>query len=456
MVTDTKPGTGVSVTVTVPGGTTTTSLATSTNDSTFVGYLPRPGTIITTIPQRVGIVPARHGDTLETIANRMNSSAAALMWANGITDPTGTLPAGQTIRVPPSGTMLHRVKETDTLESIARAYQVQVPAITTYPGNNVLASSDLVPGAYLIIPTTNLPIRDHTVFYQVQEGDSLTRISAIYTLDSRMTLRWANNLPSDLIFPGQVIAVPPMDGIIHVVEAVDTQRNIDDAVTQIAKNFACAATPCKDPPSNQRVNDIASNVFAFGGNHLTHGGKLVPGQEIVIPGGIPYIEPPPVIIPQNVALDNPNTRTGAADDISFTAPPTRSTTTTTTTTGQSVPNVGGGNSIVRVAQRYLGAYRQPSGLPWAFWCEKFVGDVADGAGIPHYRFATALADAYAGPIYRGLAPAGSLVFFDQSWNYAGHVGVAMGDGTMISALANGVVRTTYEGSSGYIGWRAFA
>ncbi len=455
VVTDTKPGTGVSVTVTVPGGTTTTSLATSTNDSTFVGYLPRPGTIITTIPQRVGIVPARHGDTLETIANRMNSSAAALMWANGITDPTGTLPAGQTIRVPPSGTMLHRVKEMDTLESIARAYQVQVPDITAYPGNNVLASSDLVPGAHLIIPTTNLPTRDHTVFYQVQEGDSLTRISAIYTLDSRMTLRWANNLPSDLIFPGQVIAVPPMDGIIHVVESVDTQRNIDDAVTQIAKNFACAATPCKDPPSNQRVNDIASKVFAFGGNHLTHGGKLVPGQEIVIPGGIPYIEPPPVIIPQNVALDNPNTRTGTADDISFTVPPTRST-TTTTTTARSVPNVGGGNSIVRVAQRYLGAYRQPSGLPWAFWCEKFVGDVADGAGIPHYRFATALADAYAGPIYRGLAPAGSLVFFDQSWNYAGHVGVAMGDGTMISALANGVVRTTYEGSSGYIGWRAFA
>ncbi|MGI8690500.1 MAG: LysM peptidoglycan-binding domain-containing protein [Thermomicrobiales bacterium] len=451
VVTDTTPGGSVSVTVAVPGGSTTTSLADSTNDSTFIGYLPRPGTIITTIPQRLSIVPARHGDTLETIANRMNSSAAALMWANGITDPTGILPAGQTIRVPPSGTMLHRVKETDTLESIARAYQVKIPDITGYPGNNVLVSSDLVPGAFLIIPTTNLPTRDHTVFYQVQEGDSLARISAIYALGNPLTLRWANNLPGDLIHPGQIIAIPPTDGIIHVVEPVDTQRNIDDAVTQIAKNFACAAIPCKDPPSDQRVNDIASRIFAFGGNHLTHGGKLIPGQELVIPGGIPYVEPPPVIIPQNVALDNPNTRTGAADNTSFTTP----TTTTTTTIARAVPSVGGSNSIVRVAQRYLGAYRQPSGLPWAFWCEKFVGDVADAAGMPHYRYATALADAYSGPIYRGLAPAGSLVFFDASWNYAGHVGIAMGDGTMISALSNGVVRTTYEGSSGYIGWRSF-
>ncbi len=452
VVSDATPGPGndgtVDVTVAVPGGSTTTALRGAANDSTFTGYLSRPGTIITTVPQRVSIVPARRGDSLETIADRMNSTAAALMWSNGITDPTRVLPAGQTIRVPPSGTMLHRVKETDTLESIARAYQIKVQDVTAYPGNNVLETSDLVPGSFLIIPTTNLPTRDHIVFYQVQDGDSLARITAIYALRNPLTLQWANNLSGNLIHPSQIIAVPPTDGIIHVVEPEDTQRNIDDAVTQIAKNFACAAIPCKDPPSDLRVNDIASRVFAFGGNHLTHGGKLVPGQEVMIPGGIPYIEPPPVIIPQNVALDNPNTRAGAADDTPF-------TTTTTRNTTSAVPSVGGSGGIVRVAQRYLGAYRQPSGLPWAFWCEKFIGDVADGAGVPHVRYATALADAYSGPLYRGRAPAGSLVFFDASWNYAGHVGIAMGDGTMISALASGVVRTTYEGSGGYMGWRPY-
>ncbi len=430
----------VNVTVAVPGGSTTTALRATANDSVFTGYLSRPGTITTTIPQRVSIVPARRGDTLETIAGRMSSTSSALMWANGITDPTRILPSGQTIRVPPTGTMLHRIKETDSLENIARAYQVKVEQITNYPGNNVLQSSDLVPGNYLIIPTTNLPTRDHTVFYQVRDGDSLSRITAVYTLRDPLTLKWANNLSdANLVHPGQVIAIPPTDGVVHVVENEDTQRNIDDAITQIAKNFACTAIPCNDPPSDLRVNDLATRVFAFGGNHLTHGGKLILGQEIVIPGGIPYVEPPPVIIPRNVTLDNPNTRSNGSDDTGYTA----------------APSVGGSGSIVRTAQRYLGAYRQPNGLPWAFWCEKFVGDVADNAGVGHYRYATAIADAYSGPLYRGRAPAGSLVFFDQSWNYAGHVGIAMGDGTMISALSSGVVRTAYEGSGGYLGWRPF-
>lgn len=444
----------VDVSVSVPGGSTTTSLSGSSVASTFAGYLARPGTIVTTIPQRVSIVPARRGDTLQTIADRMSSTPAALMWANGITDPSLVLPTGQTIRVPPSGTMLHRIKETDTLDSIARAYQIKVQDITAYPGNNVLESSDLVPGNYLIIPTTNLPTRDRTVFYQVQDGDSLWGISAIYALRDPLTLKWANSLGSDLlIHPGQIVAIPPTDGVVHVVESVDTQRTIDDAITQIAKNFACASIPCKDPPTDQRVNDLASRIFAFGGNHLTHGGKLILGQEIVVPGGIPYVEPPPVIIPQNVQLDNPNTRSSGSDT-SYT-PPIRTTTSTASGGTTSSGTVSGNSSIVRVAQRYLGAYRQPSGLPWAFWCEKFVGDVADGAGVGHYRYATALADAYSGPLNRGLAPAGALVFFDQSWSYAGHVGIAMGDGTMISALSNGVVRTTYAGSSGYMGWRSF-
>ena len=267
-----------------------------------------------------------------------------------------------------------------------------------------------------------------------------------------MTLKWANSLGGDLlIHPGQIVAIPPTDGVIHVVENEDTRRTIDDAITQIAKNFACVSIPCNDPPTNQRVNDLAAKVFAFGGNHLTHGGKLVLGQEIVIPGGIPYVEPPPVIIPQNVTLDNPNTRSSGADT-SYT--PTARTSGSTASSG-ATSSGSGNSSIVRVAQRYLGAYRQPSGLPWAFWCEKFVGDVADGAGVGHYRYSTALADAYSGPLYRGRAPAGALVFFDASWSYAGHVGIAMGDGTMISALSNGVVRTAYEGSGGYMGWRPF-
>lgn len=85
----------------------------------------------------------------------------------------------------------------------------------------------------------------------------------------------------------------------------------------------------------------------------------------------------------------------------------------------------------------------------------FVGNIADEAGISHVRFPNALTDSYASPLFAGRAPAGSLVFFDQRANIDGHVGIALGDGTMISALSSGVVRTTYEDWPAYIGWRPY-
>ena len=456
----------------VPGQSALNTLRNTASGPSFAGYVSRPAASVTLPGRRIRVVSAHRGDTIEAIARREGGNVNALLYANSVADPTQPLALGQALRVPPPGTMLHRVKEADTLEGIAKAYNVGVEQITSYKGNTVQQSGDLVPGDFLIVPTLNLPMRDKVVFYQVHEGDSLSKISALYNLANPQTLQWANSLPSaDLVQPGQVVAVPPADGVIHVVESEDLKRTTDDAVTQIAKNFACEQTPCAVTPSDERVNALATRIFAFGPNHLTHGGKLIQGQEIVIPGGIPFVEPPPVIIPRNVIIDNPDTTTatiassnGSRGNTVTTTTTTRrptttsggSTTTTTVSAVSASDNYGGGSSrIASVAARYLGQTRQPSGLPWAFWCEKFIGDVADQSGVGHYRYPTALADAYAGKIYRGHAPAGALVFFDQSWNPAGHVGIAMGDGTMISALGNGVVRTAYEGSSGYIGWRPF-
>src|SRR5262249_2069860 len=151
-----------------------------------------------------------------------------------------------------------QVKETDTIESIGREYQVKVEDVTSYRGNNVQTSSDLIPGSFLLIPTTKMPTRDSIVFYQIHDGDSLWKIGNAYGLGKPSTLQWANDLSSldSTVLPGQIIAIPPTDGIIHVVEDEDTQRTIDDAVTQIAKNFACASIPCNDPPTDQRVAQI--------------------------------------------------------------------------------------------------------------------------------------------------------------------------------------------------------
>lgn len=118
------------------------------------------------------------------------------------------------------------------------------------------------------------------------------------------------------------------------------------------------------------------------------------------------------------------------------------------------PGIGGNTIIARTAVHHYGEFYRPDGVPWVGWCEMFVGDVLAESGIGHPRFETAMLDAISAPLYRGTAPAGSLVFFDQRASPYGHVGISLGDGTMLSALGGGIVRTAYNWIS-YVGWRPY-
>jgi hypothetical protein len=111
--------------------------------------------------------------------------------------------------------------------------------------------------------------------------------------------------------------------------------------------------------------------------------------------------------------------------------------------------------IARTALRHYGEYYRPDGVPWVGWCEMFADNVLAEAGVSYTRYGSAILDALSGPIYRGPAPAGSLVFFDQRSSPYGHVGISLGDGTMLSALGGGVVRTTYTDWVSYVGWRPY-
>lgn len=119
------------------------------------------------------------------------------------------------------------------------------------------------------------------------------------------------------------------------------------------------------------------------------------------------------------------------------------------------PGVGGNTAIAHAALRHYGEFYRPDGVPWVGWCEMFAGNVLTEAGIAHPRYESAILDALDGPLYRGTAPAGSLVFFDQRSSPYGHVGVSLGDGTMLSALGGGVMRTSYQDWVSYLGWRPY-
>lgn len=119
------------------------------------------------------------------------------------------------------------------------------------------------------------------------------------------------------------------------------------------------------------------------------------------------------------------------------------------------PGIGGNAAIARAALRHFGEYYRPDGVPWTGWCEMYIGNVLSEVGIAHPRYESAIIDAISGPLYRGQAPAGSLVYFDQRSSPYGHVGIALGDGTMLSALGGGITRTTYQDWASYLGWRPY-
>ena len=102
--------------------------------------------------------------------------------------------------------------------------------------------------------------------YQVQEGDTLSRIAAQFGLRSE-TVLWANydqlfDNP-DFLFPGMDLLILPVDGLYHQVGGTDT-------VDSIASFFGAEPQDLIDWPGN---NIDAANPVIFA------------GQWLVVPGG---------------------------------------------------------------------------------------------------------------------------------------------------------------------------
>lgn len=90
-------------------------------------------------------------------------------------------------------------------------------------------------------------------------GDTIPGIAQRFGVSAE-TIKWANNLISDAVSPGQVLKVPSTDGVLYTVGSADT---IDSIATRFQANA-------------QRITSY---------NDLEISG-IVAGQQIVVPGGI--------------------------------------------------------------------------------------------------------------------------------------------------------------------------
>lgn len=70
--------------------------------------------------------------------------------------------------------------------------------------------------------------RDDIVTYTVKRGDSVAGVAKKFNITTQ-TLRWANDLSEqDALSRGDELTIPPVDGVLHTVEAGDTAKQLAD------------------------------------------------------------------------------------------------------------------------------------------------------------------------------------------------------------------------------------
>ncbi len=113
----------------------------------------------------------------------------------------------------------------------------------------------------IFLTTTPEPERRVVAEYIVQEGDTLSSLTAEFNI-SVDTLLWANNLnKSSVLKVGQKLVVPPVSGVIHLVKDKDT-------ISSIAKTY----------------KGNAEEIITF--NELPEQGQIYIGDIVIVPGGI--------------------------------------------------------------------------------------------------------------------------------------------------------------------------
>ncbi len=102
-------------------------------------------------------------------------------------------------------------------------------------------------------------IQDQTIIYEVKKGDTIGGVANMFSV-SKDTIRWANNLKTDVFKPSQVIMILPITGVMHEVKKSDT-------IESIAKKYKA---------------DV-DEVYRYNG--LNEKSTLALGDVIIIPDG---------------------------------------------------------------------------------------------------------------------------------------------------------------------------
>ncbi len=104
------------------------------------------------------------GDNVSSIALRFGLQTTSILWANDrLANNPDYLQIGQEVLILPVDGALHVVAKGDTLESIARTYNVEPATIAAFPANNLADEQTLTVGERLVVPGGQKPYQAYRV-----------------------------------------------------------------------------------------------------------------------------------------------------------------------------------------------------------------------------------------------------------------------------------------------------
>lgn len=112
------------------------------------------------------------------------------------------------------------VEETKTVFLATLKEEVEKPQLTISEGGFYIGPQTT--SVKLETPSQEEENRKEVIEYTVQSGDTLSAIAKKFNLKVE-SLKWANNISNvDQIKPGQVLKIPPTDGVLYTVKRGDT------------------------------------------------------------------------------------------------------------------------------------------------------------------------------------------------------------------------------------------
>lgn len=106
-------------------------------------------------------------------------------------------------------------------------------------------------------------LRPGITYHKVRSFDTMESIAEEYNI-SVDTIKWANDLPPEGLTEDRIIMIPPVTGVVHVVQNLET-------IESIARMYQTDPKKIIDYPYNEFSDDV---VF-----------PITPGQLLIVPDG---------------------------------------------------------------------------------------------------------------------------------------------------------------------------